>query len=365
MQRQDVPTILLRPLQNTLSLYRVQATELPHSTVQLPPLPAGWQLVTMAVLPDRSLGLLGTDVDLAGAWARVHRQETEPLPADSPDRPQPVAARGIARVWRFDGTALHDGPTVPLESPTLRLAGFLDGRWLIAAANARDEPNGRLIAPNGTLLSRFHLGDAVEYLDIDANDRAWVGWFDQGIFRNMDRFPEAMDRTAVVAACFSADGPLLSVGPVPQAAGFLADVYAMTVADDGAWVCPYTEFPLLNLRPGQPVRWWRNALTGVNAIATDGRHVLLAGGYGDDATRLVLVALQGDGRGENTRVLASWRLPLVKRVSLEHEHPSLAEHFIWERPMLLAGKGDMLHLVNGETWYSWRVADAVGALGRT
>jgi hypothetical protein len=103
----------------------------------------------------------------------------------------------------------------------------------------------------------------------------------------------------------------------------------------------------------------------VNAIATDGRHVLLAGGYGDDATRLVLVALQGDGRGENTRVLASWRLPLVKRVSLEHEHPSLAEHFIWERPMLLAGKGDMLHLVNGETWYSWRVADAVGALGRT
>ncbi|MEG3085450.1 hypothetical protein U1707_17545 [Sphingomonas sp. PB2P12] len=181
----------------------------------------------------------------------------------------------------------------------------------------------------------------------------------------MERFTDSIERTAVVAACFTSDGALLSVGPVPQAAGFLADVYAMTVAGDGAWVCPYTEFPLLHLRPGQPVRWWRNALTGVNAIATDGRYALLAGGYGDDATRLALVALDGDGQVEDTRMLTSWRLPLVKRVPLEHEHPSLAEHFIWERPMLLAGKGDMLHLVNGDNWYSWRVADAVEALAQT
>jgi hypothetical protein len=319
----------------------------------------------MAVLADRSLGLLGTDVDLAGAWARVRRQETEPLAADSPDRPQSVAARGTARVWRFDGAVLHDGPTMPLESPSLKLAGFPDGRWLIAATNARDEPNARLFAPDGTLLSRFRLGDAIEYLDIDSNDRAWVGWFDEGIFGNMDRFPDAIDRTAVVVACFAADGALLSVGPVPQAAGFLADVYAMTVADDGAWVCPYTEFPLLHLRPDQPVRWWRNALTGANAIAADDRHVLLAGGYGLDATRLTLIALHGEGQGEDTRMLESWRLPLAKRVPLEGEHPSFAEHFIWERPMLLAGKGDMLHLINGDTWYSWRVADAVEALSQT
>ena len=78
----------------------------------------------MAVLPDGSLGLLGTNVDLAGAWARVRRQETEPLAADSPERPQPVAAGGIARLWRFAGTTLHNGPTVPLESPSLALAGF-------------------------------------------------------------------------------------------------------------------------------------------------------------------------------------------------------------------------------------------------
>ena len=348
-------------------LDRVQATNLLHSAVHLPPLPSGWQPVTMTVLPDGSLGLLGTNVDLAGAWARVRLQleEGEPLAGDSPEGPQSMAARGIARLWRFDGTTLHDGPTVRLESPSLVLAGFPDGRWLIAATNGRDEPNGRLFAPDGTLLARLHLGDAIEYLGVDLVDRIWVGWFDEGISHNMDRFRENIDHTAVVATCFDADGAMLPVGPVPSEAGFLADVDAMTVTDDGAWVCPYTEYPLIHLRPGQPVRWWRNKLSGVDSIATDGRHALLAGGYGNDAARIALVELGGDGQGEEVRMLASWRLPLVDRVPVEHQHASLAEHLIWERPALLTGRGDMLHLVQQGIWYSWRVGDAVEAIGRT
>ncbi len=343
----------------------MQASNLLHSAVHLPPLPAGWQIVTTAVLPDGSLGLLGANVDLAGAWARVQRQDTELLAADSPERPQRVAARGIARLWRFDGTTLRDGPTVPLESPSLALAGFSDGRWLIAATNGRDEPNGRLFAPDGTLLARLHLGDAIEYLGVDLVNRVWVGWFDEGFSCNMDRFRENVGHTAVVAACFHADGAMLPVGPVPDDAGFLADVYAMTITKDGAWVCPYTEFPLLHLRPGQPVRWWRNELSGVNAIATDGRHALLAGGYGDDAARLALVELGSDGQGEEVSMLASWRLPLVERVPPEHEHASHAKHLIWKRPALLVGCGDMLHLVDDGIWYVWQVGDAVGGLGRT
>lgn len=346
---------------------RVQATNLLHSAVHLPPLPSGWQPVTMTVLPDGSLGLLGTNVDLAGAWARVRLQleESEPLAADSAEGPQSVAARGIARLWRFDGTTLHDGPRVPLESPSLVLAGFPDGRWLIAATNGRHEPNGRLIAPDGMLLARLHLGDAIEYLGVDSVDRIWVGWFDEGISHNMDRFRENIDHTAVVATCFDANGAMLPIGPVPGDAGFLADVNAMTVSEDGAWVCPYTEYPLLHLRPGQPVRWWRNKLSGVEAIATDGHHALLAGGFGDDAARIALVELGGDGQGEEVRMLASWRLPLVDRVPLGHEHASLAEHLIWERPALLAGRGDVLHLVQDDIWHSWRVENAVEALGRT
>lgn len=311
----------------------------------------------MTVLPDGSLGLLGTNVDLAGAWERVHRQETEPLAADSPERPQPVAARGIGRLWRFDGTTLHDGPTVPLEIPSLALAGFPDGRWLIANTNGSDQPNGRLFARDGTLLARLHLGDAIEYLGVDLADRIWVGWFDEGHSSNMDRFSKNIDQTAMVAACFTADGRMLPVGPVPGAVRLLLDVCAMTVTEDGAWVCPYTEFPLLHLRPGQPVRWWSNTLFGINSIATDGRHALLVGGYRDEAARMALVELGGDGQGEEVRVLASWRLPLVKRVPPQHEHPSLAEHFIWEQPTLLVGRGDILHLVRDGIWYKWRVED--------
>jgi hypothetical protein len=319
----------------------------------------------MTVLPDGSLGLLGTNVDLAGAWARAGRQVTEPLAVDSPERPQSVAAHGTARLWRFDGSTLHDGPMVPLERPSLELAGFPDGRWMIADTNGGEEPNGRLYAPDGTLLARVHLGDAIEYLGVDLADRVWVGWFDEGLSSNWDRFAENIDQTAVVAACFAADGEMLPVGPVPDAAGFLADVCAMTVTEDGAWVCPYTEFPLLHLRAGQPVRWWRNKLLGINAIATDGRHALLTGGYRDDGARIALVELGGDGRGEEVLMLASWRLPLVKRVPPKHELPSVAEHLIWDSPALVAGRGDMLHLVQDGIWYRWRIGDAVKALGRT
>jgi hypothetical protein len=79
----------------------------------------------------------------------------------------------------------------------------------------------------------------------------------------------------------------------------------MTVTEDSAWVCPYTEFPLLHLRPGHPVRWWRNELFGVEAIATDGKYAFLAGGYGNDAARLAFVELEGRGQGEEVRMLGS------------------------------------------------------------
>lgn len=101
---------------------------------------------------------------------------------------------------------------MPLESPSLALAGFADGRWLIADTNGRDGLNGRLFAPDGTLLARFNLGDAIEYLGVYSDDHMWVGWFDEGISHNMDRFRAIIDRTAVVAACFGADGVPLAIG---------------------------------------------------------------------------------------------------------------------------------------------------------
>ena len=56
------------------------------------------------------------------------------------------------------------------------------------------------------------------------------------------------------------------------------DCYALNATDDGVWACPYTDFPLVRFVPGEPVRWWRNEITGPQAIAIDDIKALLAGG---------------------------------------------------------------------------------------
>lgn len=100
--------------------------------------------------------------------------------------------------------------------------------------------------------------------------------------------------------------------------------------------------------PSLAARWWRNELVGAKAIAIDGNHILLAGGYGSDAARLALIELDQRGSGEAAVPLATWQMPL-----------RLAGP---ERPTLLTGRGDTLHLIDGDKWHRWRVDDAISAL---
>lgn len=125
--------------------------------------------------------------------------------------------------------------------------------------------------------------------------------------------------------------------------------YALTPAGSGAWASPYTDFPLVRFVPGKATRWWHNEFAGAKAIAIDGNHMLLAGGYGSDAARLALVELDQRGSGEAAVPLATWQMPLAGS----------------ERPMLLTGRGDTLHLIDGDRWHQWRVEDAVTAIARS
>ena len=149
-------------------------------------------------------------------------------------------------------------------------------------------------------------------------------------------------------ACFTPDGSIVDVPTWPEEAGFIADCYALTPAGSGAWASPYTDFPLVRFVPGKATRWWRNEFAGAKAIAIDGNHMLLAGGYGSDAARLALVELDQRGSGEAAATLATWQMPLRLAGS--------------EKSMLLTGRSDTLHLIDGDRWHQWRVGDAVTAL---
>ncbi len=319
-------------------------------------LPTEWQPVHQAILTDGSLAVLATDVDLAGEHQRSNVAWRAQVKLDPPSRLSELAAAGRARIWTTTPTSTwREGPIFALGSVYPKLDRFADGRWLVVDSLSR-EPNARVLSPEGIVLDRFRLGIGVEHLAI-YKDRIWVGWNDESVFSNGDLHVPGQEvaHSAHAVLCFSDNGKPLFFPAWPEHGGFVVDPYALNVDDTGAWCCPYMAaldyFPLIRLVPGEPARWWRNDLKGSVAIATDGDHVVLAGGYEPD--RLALLSLPGTGSGEQAPVLATWSMPLPLR--------SPGSTWASERPTLLVGRGDTIHLVQDQIWYRWRVRDLVSS----
>lgn len=328
----------------------------PHTTSLLSPIPNGWQALHHAILADGTLAVAVTDVDLASEWKRIFASDGELAPPSRIDR---LAINGRACMLTWDADGWRNGPTFSLETPHPLVDRFADGRWLVVGARTRGELNARVLAPDGALLGRFMLGDGIEHIAVDNADRIWVGWFDEGMFSKEWSVPGfEWPPSSNGVACFTPDGSVVDVPSWPEEAGSIADCYALTPAGSGVWASPYTEFPLVRFVPGKPTRWWRSKLAGTRAIAVDGAHALVAGGYGDDAARLALIKLEEPGNGHEAVPLATWRMPLRWAPSSQNEWAP-----VWEAPALLTGRGSSLHLVDHGRWHQWRVADAVSALG--
>ncbi len=264
-----------------------------------------------------------------------------------------LASAGRARIWSITSTsAWLEGPTFPLETPHPMIDRFADGRWLVVDALS-GQVNARVLSPDGAVRDRFRLGFGIDHLMIDDDDRIWVGWGDQSIFRNSDwRVPGQQNAKAADAvACFTDGGTPFFLPAWPDEGAAVVDPYALSVDGAGAWSCPYMhaieDFPLVRFMPGESTRWWRHPLKGATAIARHGHHILLAGRYGEDANRLALLALDGEGHGDQATVVACWAMPF-------HRPPPEQPHS-WNEPTLLAGRGDTIHLVQDRNWYRWRV----------
>ncbi|MFD9050666.1 hypothetical protein [Streptomyces zaomyceticus] len=74
--------------------------------------------------------------------------------------------------------------------------------------------------------------------------------------------------------------------------GWITDCYALNVSGAVAWACPYTDFPLLEIRSGR-VTVRTNTVQGAKAVAVHGGRVAFFGGYGEDADRLAHGELTG------------------------------------------------------------------------
>lgn len=187
-------------------------------------------------------------------------------------------------VLPFDAlvVSVHPGGNVELtELSAVRarwphLDRLPDGGFVVAASRVRryeDANQVQVFDALGRETSSFSVGDAIEHLLVDEAGHIWVGHFDEN---------------PVGIRCWSATGRLAWTSDDAHIPG-LFDCYALNVSGTTAWACPYTDFPLVEIRPDRtdrPVRVWANRVRGSRAVAVHGERVAFYGGYGEERDRL-------------------------------------------------------------------------------
>jgi hypothetical protein len=187
-------------------------------------------------------------------------------------------------VLPFDAlvVSVHPGGDVELTELSAvrtswpRLDRLPDGGFVVAATRARrheDADQVQVFNALGRETSSFSVWDAIEHLLVDEAGHIWVGHFDEN--------PAGIRR-------WSATGRLAWTSDGARIPG-LFDCYALNVSGSAAWACPYTDFPLVEIRPdrtSQPVRVRSNRVRGAKAVAVHGERVTFYGGYGEERDRL-------------------------------------------------------------------------------
>lgn len=308
------------------------------STVQMPSLPTGWSISAIAILSTGRLGVIGDDQAVV-----AHSHFVSPA-GFSPDAYQARVRKARARLWTFDGATLTEQFDFPLESPFPAVDQLPDGRWVVVARRTLDDTNARLFDGDGTLLSRFMLGDGIQGIQCDGQGRIWVGWFDEGVFGNTEwRIPgrEWPPSSSAVAA-FDSRGQVVWEHPRPPE-NAPADCYALNVAGDAVWTWMYAAPPVQRLMIGAAPETWDADAAGATAIAVQEGHVLVAGGYGPAAGTIRLLKLTPDG----ARTVSTWDVDLPTASSLQ--------------TCVIEGREDRIHVITPQTWRQWHVGDAAAA----
>ncbi|MFD8008683.1 hypothetical protein [Streptomyces sp. NPDC058955] len=163
-----------------------------------------------------------------------------------------------------------------VRAPWPHLDRLPDGGFVVAASRIRrreDAHQVQVFDALGRETSSFSVGDAIEHLLVDEDGGIWVGHFDEN--------PDGIRR-------WSATGRLSWTSDGAGIPGLL-DCYALNVSGTAAWACPYTDFPLVEIRPGRsdrPVTVRSNRVRGAHAVAVHGGRVAFYGGYGEERDRL-------------------------------------------------------------------------------
>lgn len=179
---------------------------------------------------------------------------------------------------------------LPFAFPQLQL--LPSGTFLVVGSRCYwheggPEENAVVYADDGRELRRGTLGDGIEHVMVDVAGRIWTGYFDEGVFGNYGwgapYGPEPLGAPGIVAWTpqFEQSWALDPSG------GLVSDCYALNVADNATWACPYTDFPVLRIMGKTVQTWATEGLSGPRGIIAHGDRVALIGTY-DDPSEFVL-----------------------------------------------------------------------------
>ena len=280
--------------------------------------PAGWYDVGYSLTAAGKIAIRRCDRDMhTDAMQRRLAPSSSPPPYD-----------GVkSRLSIFDGQAEN----VAIESSEWfgRCDQLPNGCWVLTGCSGGDEWDARLLSPQGDLIRRFNIGNAVGHLQCDAAGAIWVGYFD---YAAGDKFGliKFNDRGQILWRADSNEIALMDV----------FDCYALNVCGDRTWAYYYLDFPIVDIDAKGQTRVRKCSIDGADALAVSGEMALLAGGYGEDRNRIVLLDLDDDF----AHVVEQFRLDTVAEFD-----PS--------RPWLFEARGEALHMVHKGVWRRLSVTD--------
>ncbi len=259
----------------------------------------GREIVSVNVGPKNEVLLLATTStvkkqalgrDVQPGWASFPKSKVAPYRAD---------------VLKFTPEFQGEVP-IEIEEAHPFVQPLPNGESLVVAARCHNrdgnpEFNAAVYEQDGTFARRFLLGDGLKHVAVARDGTIWTGYSDEGIFGNFGWGANSEnEQKAPIGASgiarFNVQGDILWQCKLNS----MADCYTLNVADDGVWSCPYTDFPIVCIKPDGSQQMWRNEMTGARGLIVDNHRVLLFGGYTENRSRCVIQDL-GEDAMQNAR----------------------------------------------------------------
>ncbi len=261
--------------------------------------------------------------------------------------PEPVLADPVAATlveFTPDYAMATELSDVSVAFPLLGRTG--SGTTVIAGARCRYRPgnpdrNGLIYDADGRLVRAILLGDGINDLCCDGQDRIWASYFDEGVYGNFGwNMGGGADNQTIGAhglVCFRTDGE--KEWEFPHHVGTISDCYALNVASDRVFAFYYTDFDVCEIGLDLTTRVRATDVAGCSAFATHSGTYLFSAQYGEDWTTGHLATPGSDNALISRRVtfdLPGWELP--------------------EHPQLITGRGSTLNIFTGTDWFQHDLA---------